>query len=747
MKKYILWFLNLFLISFPEFSFSQILTSSVIINPSTIRVEDTLDMTFEYTNHLTVIQPGGGVRFELPIDNVSYTREILWANTEFDSVAIGYINVSATNSASVALKKNGLFIVSATLKNSTFGTGEKLIFTYRAKAPRIAGILHIRFQEKKDSVSQWSDILSVSPVTIKPGKPYAIIAYSPMDVSLKTGFELTAVVIDNYGNKADDYVGIVNFESTDADALLPVSYTFMNQDSGRHVFKSVTYKNTGYQKVKLSGGDLKSFTHYTKVHQLTPEFFRFSGDLHFHTGTGTNNRKFEESHDGCGGDHQADYTNEYDAYKYARDIAKLDFAAAAEHDACMTGDIWKVSKKIADEFNSGSFSTFYSLEWTHQGREGHRVILFKDINAPFYSSFDTSSNTQQKLFSKLEVNNTEAIVIPHMMNQWTDHQVWTTVNNKLQPVGEIYSPVHTMKGLPRGKDKPWKFEIGIDFPWSFQYAWNKGHQIGLIAASDNHVGKPGMNNYSDFIDQSAGFAVIYSKKNSRDSLWKSLSQRYTYATTGTRILLDFSINNHRMGEEFTTTDDSIYINFSVAGTAPVSTIEIIKLQEGKYFNLNSVFLSKNKEVYNQTFLECCNNEPGTTAMYYLKITQEDNEVAWSSPIWVTFSQNARKNCCQSDSNKYSDLYHLKQNYPNPFFNETCIEYYLPDDSPVKLSVTNGNGNLVKMLINKFQRQGYYTVYWNWEDQSVNPFESGLYFYKLVTPGFSEQKKMVVIKEH
>ncbi|MBU4485978.1 MAG: T9SS type A sorting domain-containing protein [Candidatus Delongbacteria bacterium] len=85
-------------------------------------------------------------------------------------------------------------------------------------------------------------------------------------------------------------------------------------------------------------------------------------------------------------------------------------------------------------------------------------------------------------------------------------------------------------------------------------------------------------------------------------------------------------------------------------------------------------------------------------------------------------------------------YELKQNYPNPFNPTTTISFSLPVDQFVSLKVYNILGNEVAVLAGKDFTKGKHEVVFN-----ADRFVSGLYFYKIQTPGFSKMKKMMIVK--
>jgi photosystem II stability/assembly factor-like uncharacterized protein len=85
-------------------------------------------------------------------------------------------------------------------------------------------------------------------------------------------------------------------------------------------------------------------------------------------------------------------------------------------------------------------------------------------------------------------------------------------------------------------------------------------------------------------------------------------------------------------------------------------------------------------------------------------------------------------------------YSLQQNYPNPFNPSTVISFSLPIDEKVELSVYNLLGEKVVELVNSELLQGNHEVAF---DATTLP--SGIYFYRLYTPHFSETKKMILLR--
>ena len=90
-------------------------------------------------------------------------------------------------------------------------------------------------------------------------------------------------------------------------------------------------------------------------------------------------------------------------------------------------------------------------------------------------------------------------------------------------------------------------------------------------------------------------------------------------------------------------------------------------------------------------------------------------------------------------------YHLSQNYPNPFNPVTTINYQIPTDQKVRLSIYNILGLEVKTLINGEQYAGYYTIRWDGSSNSSTRVSSGTYLYVIQTAHYRHVKKMVLLK--
>jgi len=83
---------------------------------------------------------------------------------------------------------------------------------------------------------------------------------------------------------------------------------------------------------------------------------------------------------------------------------------------------------------------------------------------------------------------------------------------------------------------------------------------------------------------------------------------------------------------------------------------------------------------------------------------------------------------------------LWSNYPNPFNASTVISYQVPAAGHVKLEIYNLFGQKVATVVDGQQEAGYKSV--SWENSEA---ASGVYFYKLTAGGFTEVKRMTLLR--
>ena len=85
-------------------------------------------------------------------------------------------------------------------------------------------------------------------------------------------------------------------------------------------------------------------------------------------------------------------------------------------------------------------------------------------------------------------------------------------------------------------------------------------------------------------------------------------------------------------------------------------------------------------------------------------------------------------------------YKLHQNYPNPFNPVTQINYDIPKETEVNITVFDAIGREIAVLVNKLQKGGRYSVLFDGEGLT-----SGVYFYKITAGEYTDTKKLILLK--
>lgn len=141
----------------------------------------------------------------------------------------------------------------------------------------------------------------------------------------------------------------------------------------------------------------------------------------------------------------------------------------------------------------------------------------------------------------------------------------------------------------------------------------------------------------------AGVTAVYADSLDQDDLFTALRERRCYATTGARMLLDVRINGHDMGRliEVSADDEATlrerHIAVQIYGTAPIDRIEVIRnnmeICTYRGDGVDVQFEWEDQQPLTRIALPRNLRGGGLTCYYYVRVTQQDGEIAWSSPIW------------------------------------------------------------------------------------------------------------------
>jgi len=404
-------------------------------------------------------------------------------------------------------------------------------------------------------------------------------------------------------------------------------------------------------------------------------------------------------------------------YHFAITNSKLDFVLASDHDIQSNETDWNRSKLKANEYyDPGEFVTFLGYEWTGQAGTsgGHRIVIYPENDASRFSFSSPNYNTLEKLTVHVQ-NSGGLLLIAHP--DAIAHANIGIIRNDVQVGIEVVG-----SGFRRfeyfGNERAHPSQVPDK---SVRDALNNGHTLGLMGVSDSHQCRPG----------TGGLTAVLSKELTRESVFKAIKNRKVFATTGARIKVRFYSENLDMGDVYYFSPGEIpmfppKLNFEIEGTSKLSNVQIIKNSKIVY---NSGEINSNN--YQSSYLDETTINHNT--YFYLKVTQSDNHIAWSSPIFFidertlfNLSINERKPSVTGFYNSVSDQLEIK--------------YFLYENKSVDLTLYDILGRRVLNVYSGVQNSGVNQVF-----SSVEGLSNGTYLINLRAGGYSVATKILILR--
>ncbi|MFQ5748494.1 MAG: DUF3604 domain-containing protein [Planctomycetota bacterium] len=247
---------------------------------------------------------------------------------------------------------------------------------------------------------------------------------------------------------------------------------------------------------------------------LVPEgFVRLWGDLHRHSDLSR-----------CKADLDGSVL---DQYRYAAEVAHLDFLAMTDHFQHLTPAHWAFHERMADLLDEpGGFTALFGFERVLPN--GHRNLICIDRNAARNGPFlPFDAQDPWKGFDP-----DQWVVIPHQVADRFALLDWGRHRPDLETEVEIHQG---RRGSYESLEGP-RRDFGDDpsHPHVVDYL-EEGKKFGFVGSSDH-------------ISTSRGFAAVLARANTRPSIFEALKARRTYAATAL-IALDVRLGERLVGEE------------------------------------------------------------------------------------------------------------------------------------------------------------------------------------------------------
>lgn len=340
----------------------------------------------------------------------------------------------------------------------------------------------------------------------------------------------------------------------------------------------------------------------------TKTYHIYRGDLHRHT---------EISLDGAGDG------SLFDSYRYAMDSAGMDYLMVTDHQSGSQEYTWWRIQKSADMFHvPGFFTALYGTERSMSYPNGHRNLIFakRGVHILEITREEQKTHTGPRLYPFLRENNGLATSHTSATGMGTD---WRDNDPQLEPIVEIFQGARTSaehEGAPLSPtEKRTELWAGGYKPLGFVWnAWAKGYKLGVQASSDH-------------VSTHLSYACVIAENSTREGLMDAMRKRHTYAATS-NILMDYRL---RAGETTAIQGDEIAttslpeLTARIVGSAPLKKVVVVR--DNQY-----IYSQEPKgETFDLRYRE--NSVPPGEHYYYVRVEQQDGNVAWASPVWVKYS--------------------------------------------------------------------------------------------------------------
>lgn len=338
----------------------------------------------------------------------------------------------------------------------------------------------------------------------------------------------------------------------------------------------------------------------------------YRGDLHRHT-----DWSWDAPSDG----------SIFDMYRYALDAADLDFIAGTEHVGWGTADrgnqayAWWRNEQLCDAFyRPGYFVPLYAYERSMHYPFGHRNVINPRRGIPPVMGFldrwgRIRSDDTRLLYEALKKTGSIAMAHTTATVMGTD---WADNDPLVEPLVEIYQGCrlsYEMRGAPRAAQRPHAYEPGYVIN-----ALNKGYRLGFQSSSDH-------------TSTHMSYTCVYAADFSRAGLIAAMKERLSYGATDNILVRFYATRGDTvvpLGSE-TDADRPVTFHIEVSGTANIRRVSVVRNGEVVYA------AEPNEPVVTLAFADM--KPPArSVSYYYVRVEQEDGQLAWASPIWIRHSE-------------------------------------------------------------------------------------------------------------
>jgi len=199
-------------------------------------------------------------------------------------------------------------------------------------------------------------------------------------------------------------------------------------------------------------------------------------------------------------------------------------------------------------------------------RHGDYCVYYKGSRGEILRARDIASMRRE--LSALNRRGVDVMMIPHHICYLRGYRGinWEDFEERFSPVVEVLS----MHGCAEDDDapRPYLHSMGPrDGGSSMIQGLIAGKKFGIVGSTDHHSAHPGSHDH--------GRLAVWARELTRDGIWEAIQSRRTYALTGDRIALAFSLNGAPMGSTLPPCEERA-VELTVTGGAPLDYVDLVR---------------------------------------------------------------------------------------------------------------------------------------------------------------------------
>jgi len=312
-----------------------------------------------------------------------------------------------------------------------------------------------------------------------------------------------------------------------------------------------------------------------------------------------------------------------DSWRYALDAGGLDWMGNGDHDNGYGHEFhwWQIQKYTDLMHNPPGFVAVHSYERSNRFPDGHRNVIMprRGIRPLPRGSLkgtpEEGTPDTQLLYDYLKRFGGMCASHTSGTGMGTD---WRDNDPDVEPVVEIFQGCrqnyqsYEHLGAPRAAPKQAK-----PGPHDAGYVWNalaKGYRLGFQSSSDH---------FSTHVS----YAIVLAEDTSRQAIIDAFKKRHCYGANDNCLLI-VRCGEHLMGDVLQT-DTRPTLDISVHGGKSIARLHVVRDNRYVYST------EPNQQQFDLRYTDT-DVEAGQSHYYYVRVEQSDGNLAWASPLWITY---------------------------------------------------------------------------------------------------------------